>query len=169
MVKKSLALSNVVSKQSSDSIEMIGAHIVEQVGVRAGACVNTDQATVGLGVIAGAFQRFPRTLEKETVLRVHDFRFSGSKAKELSVKQLDVLEYEASLDIVGSSKECGIDTRRDQLAVGEKCNRLDAVSQIVPKLLNISGARKTTGHADNRYAFDEILLFHVTPGTFVFP
>ena len=55
---------------------------MQQIRVDALARIDSDSSSVILGLITGAFQRFPSVFEEEAMLRVGRLRFSGVKPKK---------------------------------------------------------------------------------------
>src|SRR5262245_36089279 len=83
------------------------------------------------------------------MLRVGYFCFPRRKAEKVSIEQIDASEHAVGRNIIRILAEFRGDALGRQLCRAKKGNRLDAIAQVAPELLNIRSARKTSGHADD--------------------
>ena len=126
------------------------AEIVEQVGVQAEARVNADHAGVGGGIVAGAFERFPRAFEENPVLRVHQLGFLRVNPEERGVELVRILEHAARADVFaavgfGASGEAG-----DAVLAGH---------EILPEFIGVLRAGESACHADDGDGFGCLDVF----------
>ncbi len=116
----------------------------------AGARVHTDDALVTQWVIAGVFEGFPRDLEEEAMLRVHQPRLGRGVIEEGGVEAGRGFEDWCRFHVVGMAEHVRRNAGDAQLVVGEERDRFDAANQIAPERLGCRGARKPARHADDR-------------------
>ena len=114
----------------------------------------TDTANLARG-IAGAFERRPADLEKQPMLRVHDFGFLRMDAEEGGVEAIRVLQDAAGRHIVPAASSAPATSKSGlgKLRVVEERDALLPRDQIGPELLDAVGAGEPSGHADDGDAF----------------
>ena len=95
------------------------------------------------------FQRRPCDLQEYAVLRIHDLRLARVDAEEPGVEQLRVLKHAPGFDVVGILGEGRIHASRDHLLFAEGTDRLHAIDEVLPELIQITGAGESSRHADN--------------------
>ena len=120
------------------------------VAAQARAREHADQAGVALRVVPGPFERLPRALEEDALLRIHQIRFARREAEERGVEQIGAVEHTARLDVIGLLPHLRRHAGGLQLRVAEEPDALDAVAQVLPERIDIGGARKPSGEADDR-------------------
>src|SRR5271166_3891386 len=110
---------------------------------------HADRTGMARGIYTGVFKRLDRALEKNPMLGIDEFGFARAVTEKLRVEQFESRERRARLD---ESRELqhGIGNPRfAQFLIRPDCDRLDAVLQIRPKLLDILGAGTSNRHSDN--------------------
>ena len=73
-----------------------------------------------------------RTFQEKAVLRVRDLRLSRIEAEEGSIKQISSFKNRASLDIIRIGQKRRVDSRSQQVLIGEGHDRFHSVAQIPP-------------------------------------
>src|SRR5260370_31172024 len=72
----------------------------KQIGTDIRTTEHTNQASIRRGIVASKLQGLPGTLQKEAMLRISQFSFTWTIAKEVCIEQIDVLHNWPSSDIV---------------------------------------------------------------------
>ena len=149
--QKVLVVAGVADEEEADAGHQLRiAHQVQRhVGVVARAAEDADRAAELVRHMARVLERFPRHFEEVAVLRIHDRRFARREAEELGVELLHVGQHGADLDVVRVGELGGIHTHGSQLGFSEWAQRLNAVAQVVPVLVDRACAGKAAGHADD--------------------
>jgi hypothetical protein len=119
-------------------------------------------APEGLGVDARAFERAPRGLQQQPLLRVHRDRFTRGDAEEAGVEVGGAVD-EAALGDVGGALVLGVrvvQVLQVPAAIGgERHDRVTAVDDEVPELLRRPDpTRETAVHRDDGDGFLPLLL-----------
>ena len=90
-----------------------------------------------------------REFKKDALLRVHDFGFERTDAKEGGVEQVGILDQAASANVVWIVAQAFINARAKFLRREER-DGFDGVAEVAPKLVWIGRAGKAPAHADDR-------------------
>src|SRR5436309_3470568 len=93
---------------------------VQNIFIIARSRVYTDCTRAGLRRIAGMLKRVPGTLQKETLLRVHNFCLARRIPEERCVKKIDILEDRAGLHILRLSQDFRSNPSAEQFLVGKE-------------------------------------------------
>jgi hypothetical protein len=129
----------------------------KHVGVHIAAAIASYGTVIPERIIAGMLQRLGAYFEKDTVLRIHHFRFAREIAKKSGVEHIDVVEPAFGAHIFrGILFDVLLRNRQIQFFRGEARNCFDTVFDVRPELANIGCAREATGHAYNRNAFSVV-------------
>ncbi len=134
---------------------------------RSAAGEHADRAVVRFAAVAGPFERFPGALQEQAVLGIGDHRLARRHAEELRIKQLDLVECGSGGHVIGTTKEVGRHTGREQFFGGEEANRLDAVDQVLPELIQVASARESPRHSDDRDRMPALGNWHISRGRVV--
>jgi len=126
----------------------VSAHVVQEIGARAASGEYADGAPVGGRVVAGVLQRLPGALQEDPLLGIRKVGFLRMHAEERGIEQLGVLEDGTRLDEIGRIADLRAEAVLE-IGVLEACDGLDAAAQVSPELLEIPGAGKPAGHADD--------------------
>ena len=62
---------------------------------------DADRPRISGGVVPGIFERLPATLQKQPLLRVHQFRFARIDPKEFRIKLVDIIENRPRANVIG--------------------------------------------------------------------
>ena len=112
------------------------------------ATEDTHRARTGVGCVSAAFDAFPTKLQKDALLRIHQFGFPRRNAEEGRIEHLNTVNDATSLHICGIGtqlcKNRGID-----FIVPEKRDAVATLTKIFPERFNVSGTRKTPAHRDD--------------------
>ena len=112
------------------------------------ATENTHWAWTGIGCVSTAFEAFPAKLQKDALLRIHQFGFPRRNAEEGRIEHLDIVNDAASLHICGIGAQLcrnrGID-----FIVLKKRDALATLAKILPERFNVRSTRKTPAHRDD--------------------
>ncbi len=157
---------DAVGDAGGDVVLLVGEHGVEladrlhQVGpLRDGvavvlvvvlARVDADRPVVALGHVAGVLQRVPGELEHDALLRVHHHRFARADPEEGGVEEVDLVDDAARAHVARVVHRLGVEPRVE-LAVLEEGDRLLALADVVPQLLDRLCAGVAPHHADDRH------------------
>jgi len=126
-----------------------GQQVADQVDVGALARVHADLALPALGIAARMLERGPGAFEKDALLRIEGLGLARRVAEEGGIELVEALEAHAGLDVVGLREHRLRHALRAQLLVGEAPDRLHAVADVAPEGIDIVGAGKAPGHADD--------------------
>ena len=122
------------------------AHVIDQIRVRAdvevkiaahaAARIDTDLAFQAFGCVTGILHRAPCDLKELAVLRVEDRGLFGRKPKELRVKLVKALQPGGRGHVVGIAQGLGAFASSKQAVFVNDLDRLNAITQIGPILVN---------------------------------
>src|ERR1051326_6738059 len=101
-------------------------------------------------IVTGVLQRFPRALEKMTLLRIENFRFARRVPKEVRIEEFDTFHHAACFDEIRVLQQLCVDAVSEQLFIAEETDQLGTGAQLLPKLVEVLRLRKATRHADDR-------------------
>src|SRR5262249_6272166 len=121
-----------------------GRKLREQIRVGGGAGIQRDGSRISAGVITRVFQCFPRALQEQSLLRVHDRSFRRAIAEEGGIKQIYVIHYGAGGHVFTGSNIGG-----ESRVLRKEGDRLHAFHQIAPKLRDRSGSGETSSHSND--------------------
>ncbi len=93
--------------------------------------------------MTGFLESFPRTLEKQSVLWVHELRFEWRVTEETRIEELDVVDGRNVRHVGRIFEHVRIKTPALQVFRCDARQRLFACAKIFPKLLRVSRAGKT--------------------------
>ena len=99
--------------------------------------------------MARVFKRFPGAFQKVTVLRIQDRRFFWRETEELAVEHLHRREWPTGADIVRLAQILGRLALRQELLIGEGLDGLDAVANVPPELVDVTGASEPRRDPDD--------------------
>src|SRR5437868_5224920 len=99
--------------------------------------VYTNRSRAGLGCVASMLKRVPGALQKETLLRVHNFGLARPIPKERCIKKINILQNNTRLHIPRLSQDLRSNASLKQFLVCKKCDALSAGAQQLPEGLNI--------------------------------
>src|SRR5260221_1523275 len=125
-----------------------------------GAGKDADGAAEPPGIAAGVLKRAPRTLEKDTLLRIRRSRLVRTHAEEGGIEGVRVGHAPVRPDVRRIAEHLGRLTGGEQIVVREECDRFDPRAQVAPVLGGIAGAGQAAAHADDGDRMLEILRFH---------
>ena len=125
--------------------------LVELIEVRAhlAAAEHADLADERSRIVSGILERFPARLQKHTMLRIGQRRVARRKAEKPGIEFIDVVEHRRCIHIAGQARDLIWNSGRPHLVRRERRDRLDAIREIVPELIEIVRPRKPSAHADN--------------------
>ncbi|MCY1543418.1 hypothetical protein D9M68_792360 [compost metagenome] len=126
--------------------------MADQVDVGALARVDTDLVDVAARarrVAARMLERRPGALEKDALLRIEHLGLARRVAEEAGIEAVEALEPHAGFHVVGVVQQTLRHAPCAQLVVAEARDRLHAVADVAPEGIDIVGARKAPGHADD--------------------
>ncbi|RYE86348.1 MAG: hypothetical protein EOO78_37220, partial [Oxalobacteraceae bacterium] len=115
----------------------VAGDVFEQVGTARAAGVHADRAGIVARVVTGMLDRFPRALQEQALLRVHELGLACRHAEELGVEHLEAGQHRGGLDIVLVGDHRAVDAGRGQLLVADRVDRIDTVAQVAPELVEI--------------------------------
>ena len=120
-----------------------------------GATANEDAALAPgqhPGIISGVLDTVPARLQEQTLLRIHAFGFGGRDVKEERVEQIIFVEQPCPLagglachGVAGLIVGIHIPPLARNLG-----DAIPAARNVLPELLEVSGLRELTGHANHR-------------------
>ena len=111
---------------------------------------HADRTGMARGIDAGVFKRLDRALEKNPMLGIDEFGFARAVTEKLRVEQVESRERRARLDESRELQHRFGNPCLAQFLIRPDCDRLDAVLQIRPELLDILGAWTSKRHSDDR-------------------
>ena len=126
--------------------------------MKTGAGENTDSTTVLIGVIARIFQCFPRTFQKDSMLRIRYFCFSWREAEKFSIEVFDSIQNWTCFYIMVGGEQAGIHTRCQEVSVVQPGNGLYSVAKIAPELFQIGCTREPPCQTNNCNVIELFLL-----------
>ena len=131
----------------------IGGEIVQQVAVETAAREYADAAGEPFRIAAGVLERLPRRLEQKPVLRIGVISLARLHGEKVSVEKVYTVNDAARANVLRVLHE-----RRGPLDFfrREMADRLDAVTEILPKGIEIRSAGKFSRHADHRNAVRQL-------------
>src|SRR2546421_1659660 len=91
--------------------------------------VYANRAWTGLGCVASMLKRVPGALQKETLLRVHNFCLTRCIPKERRVKKINILQDNTRLHVLRLSQDLGSNASLKQFLVCKECDALSARAQ----------------------------------------
>ena len=94
-------------------------------------------------------QQFTGAFKQQPLLGVDGLGLTCRVTKEAGVEQVRVLEVTACRDVVRIGQQVFRHARGAHLVDGEEADALVAGAQVGPELVDVAGARKTPGHADD--------------------
>src|SRR6185295_7905525 len=115
-----------------------------------GTRVNADDSLVSERVVAGILERFPRDLQEQALLRIHQPRFGRRIVEERRVEAGRRFEDRRGSYVVRMAESVRRDSGGSQLVIGEERDRFHASDQIGPEGFGRGGAGKSARHADDR-------------------
>src|SRR4030095_4107148 len=101
-------------------------------------------------IVTRALEGFPCTLEKETMLRIHDLCFPGVDSEKRRIEKVRVLQYGCSAYIARVLGQRWIKTAGAKVVIRDKRDGLNTIAKVAPELLNVRRTRETSGHRDDR-------------------
>ncbi len=122
------------------------------VGVRSPAAVDADAAVITSRIVAGVLERGVADLDEDPLLRVGDLRLARVVAEVLGVEALDVVHerHQPHVVRVGDARlRQAVRPEPVGLQLGE---RLDAVHEVPPELVDVGRAGEPPRHPDDRHA-----------------
>ena len=125
-------------------------HIVHEIGVHCRTGIHSRHTRIGCWLVACNFEGFPRTLEKQTMLGIHQLRIARGVAKKLGVKALGIIEQRAGFDIIGRGVDCIVKSAVFKLFVTKERDGLHTFGQIFPKGVKIIRSGESARHANDR-------------------
>src|SRR3954447_6387998 len=88
------------------------------------------------------------------MLRVEEFGFAWVESEKLRIEQISAGEDTLGRDEPRIARECPVDAGCLEFLLGEERDRLHPVAEVRPQLIEVRGARKAAGHADDRDAMN---------------
>ena len=127
----------------------IRQNVLDEVTGRVSTRPDADRLFESVRNHSGVFKRGPRKFQHDALLRARHLCCLWRSAKELCVEMVSVFDDTASRDIVWIVTLSRID-RVVEFLRSEKLDRLNAVDQIVPELIQVASSWHTSRHSDNR-------------------
>ena len=120
-----------------------------KIGAQARSGVDAGAGAVCSRGMAGTFQGFPGTFQKNALLRIKQGGFLGGKTEKGRVEPVDVVDDAGFRNVGRVLEKClGHAVSAKRLPV-EGAHRGDAAAKVVPELVDVPGSRKAAGHADD--------------------
>ena len=120
-----------------------------QVGAELATAEDADRSVVRGGVVAGVLERLPRGLEEQSVLRIGERGVARREAEEAGVEHVDVAEQRGGVDVAGQARDLIGYPGRPHVLAAQWRDRLHALRQVLPEVVEIVRAREPTSHADD--------------------
>ena len=115
------------------------------------ARIHADAQIVAAGVDGGVFQGRPAQLEHQALLRIGDGGLARRDTEEAGIEPVGVFQHAARGDEVRAAAQVGGDGRVDFVR-GEVTDAFAAGEQVLPEAVEVGGAGRARGHADDRDA-----------------
>jgi hypothetical protein len=127
----------------------VGADVEVEITAHAATGIDGDRARERFGGMACALEGLPGHLQKLAVLRVHDGRLFGAEAEKIGIKLLKTFERSRCWHVVAVPHSLGALACCEKIRLAEAPDGLNAVSQVRPISLRVSGAGQVRCHAHN--------------------
>ncbi len=127
----------------------MGIEIEKEVRIHALAGIHPDPALVPGRVVARILKSFPRTFQKESMLRIDNLGLFPIDVEESSVEHFQVIQHGVGFDIFGMVDQSGGNAFGRHLLVGKEGDRFHPRTQIFPELSDVPGPGKARGDADH--------------------
>ena len=122
--------------------------VIQQIGIESAARIDPDARVIASRRDAGAFERLPRHLEEEPLLRIEQLGFMRRVAEKAGIELVDIGKNRARFD-VGRIFEQRPGHHGSEVCVVEKTHRFDATTKVGEEFLGRIRARKAAGHSDD--------------------
>ena len=124
----------------------------------------TGAAEVAVG-ISRVLEGLPGFFQKESLLRVHDFRLTRRKTEEGSVEIVDIAEKAAPFAgrFARLVRPRIVETADVPALEGHFVHRRSALPKLIPKRVNVAGAGEAARHADDRHGRPAARWFGLVP------
>ena len=125
--------------------------VLQQVGVEALPGEHADLAAGPLRVVARVFERLPRGLQEQALLRIEDLGLARGVAEEAGVEEVDPVEHRLGADVPRPGEQRGVDPGLHQLLLREEGDQLGAGGELLPEVLQVARPREPPRQPDHRH------------------
>src|SRR5205823_6588912 len=122
---------------------------VREIRVQSRTGEHADASLIAFRVTARALERLVRQLQQNAVLWIHGPGFQRRETEKPCVKMARLLQDWRRLHIARMAQVSCRHARFQDLLVCKPGNRLNALGQVMPELVEVARAWKTAGHPDN--------------------
>ena len=129
--------------------EQIGVaeKICGEVVVVANTGENADALLGALGIVARVLECVLCQFEEDALLRIGDFGFERTNAKESGVEKIGPIDQTSSADVVGIIAKIFVDSGTQLFGLKEG-DGFDGIAEVLPELIEIGCAREASDHTN---------------------